>query len=62
LENGRPIPVFLLINKVDLLEDKENWEGRSEIEQFCKEQGFDRWFLTSAKEDIGVCYWNLDVN
>jgi hypothetical protein len=42
-----------LVNKIDLV-DAENWEGKSDIDDFCKTHGFTRWFLTSAKEDIGV--------
>jgi len=48
LPNGRIIPVVLLANKCDLT-DKS-----IDLNEFCKTYGFEKWFLTSAKEDIGI--------
>jgi len=49
LPDGRVIPVVLLANKCDLLSDKS-----IDLDDFCKTHGFEKWFLTSAKEDIGI--------
>lgn len=54
LENGKPIPVYLLINKIDLVQNKEAFDGHEDIDQFCKDHGFVGWYITSAKEDIGI--------
>jgi len=48
LPNGRVIPVILLANKCDLT------DKHIDLDEFCKKYGFDKWFLTSAKEDIGI--------
>jgi len=47
LPNGNVIPVVLLANKCDL-------STNVDLDQFCKDYGFVKWFLTSAKEDIGI--------
>lgn len=54
LENGKPIPVYLLINKIDLIPNKDTFDGHEDIDQFCKDHGFVGWFVTSAKDDIGI--------
>jgi len=48
LPNGKVIPVVLLANKCDLTDKQIN------LEDFCKQHGFEKCFLTSAKEDIGI--------
>eukprot|EP00732_Lithocolla_globosa_P006611 Lithocolla_globosa_v1_NODE_7787_length_900_cov_13.649704.p1 type:complete len:212 gc:universal NODE_7787_length_900_cov_13.649704:123-758(+) len=53
LNNGNPIPVVLLINKCDLVEEFHE-EKKRQIDLFCEKNGFDGWFLTSAKENIGM--------
>jgi len=49
-----PIPVILLANKVDLIQEDECW-GKTDIEmdEFCKECGFVAWYKISAKNDNG---------
>lgn len=49
LPNDSPIPVILLANKCDLSSDKS-----IDLSEFCRVNGFEKWFLTSAKEDIGI--------
>jgi len=51
LPNGEPIPVILLGNKCDLLQGKE---FAHDLDRFCSQHGFTKWFLTSAKEDIQI--------
>jgi len=53
-ENGKHIPVYLLVNKIDLVPSGSSWEGKAEIDTFCKEHGFRGYFETSAKENIGI--------
>jgi len=48
LPDGRVIPVVLLANKCDLT------DKTIDLDEFCKKFGFEKWFLTSAKEDIGI--------
>lgn len=48
LPDGRVIPVVLLANKCDLT------DKTIDLDEFCKTHGFEKWFLTSAKEDIGI--------
>jgi Ras-related protein Rab-32 len=48
LPSGKVIPVILLANKCDLSEQPLN------LDDFCKQHGFEKWFLTSAKEGIGI--------
>jgi len=48
LPNGNVIPVALLANKCDLTDKSVN------LSEFCKQYGFEKCFLTSAKEDIGI--------
>eukprot|EP01114_Cavostelium_apophysatum_P004817 TRINITY_DN1520_c0_g1_i1.p1 TRINITY_DN1520_c0_g1~~TRINITY_DN1520_c0_g1_i1.p1 ORF type:complete len:297 (+),score=76.99 TRINITY_DN1520_c0_g1_i1:229-1119(+) len=48
LPDGRVIPVVLLANKCDLIDKKVD------LDQFCETHGFQKWFLTSAKDDIGI--------
>lgn len=55
LPNGDPIPVILLANKIDLVEEGEGWGKTSaEMDQICKTEGYLAWFQTSAKENVGL--------
>jgi len=52
LPNGQPIPVILLANKCDLLQGAKY--QNVDLDKFCKEHGFAKWFFTSAKENIQI--------
>ncbi|KAM9005973.1 ras-related protein Rab-32 [Sarcophilus harrisii] len=52
LANGIPIPTVLLANKCD--QNKDNSHSPSQMDQFCKENGFTGWFETSAKDNINI--------
>ncbi|KAM4040488.1 ras-related protein Rab-32 [Anomaloglossus baeobatrachus] len=53
LPNGGPIPAILLANKSD--QKRENSaQSPSQIEHFCKENGFVTWFETSAKDNVNI--------
>eukprot|EP00758_Cryptobia_borreli_P001874 Tbor_TRINITY_DN2603_c12_g1::TRINITY_DN2603_c12_g1_i3::g.17913::m.17913/K07918/RAB32; Ras-related protein Rab-32 len=54
--NAKPIPCVLLVNKVDLLEDRKINEPEGKMDEFCLEHGFVGWFETSAKEDKNVAH------
>ncbi|CAG8629105.1 5087_t:CDS:2, partial [Scutellospora calospora] len=45
---GGPIPVVLLANKCDLIHED------IEISQYCKENGFIKWFKTSALNNQNI--------
>ncbi|KAK2166326.1 hypothetical protein LSH36_40g18030 [Paralvinella palmiformis] len=53
LPDGSPVPCILLANKCD-----QNKEGLvtsySQMDEYCKEQGFVAWYETSAKENINI--------
>lgn len=53
LDNGRPIPAVLLANKCDLMETKDK-DLESLLDTFCKDNNFQGWFKTSAKENINI--------
>ncbi len=46
-----PLPTILLRNKVDILSDDTSTEG---LDSYCKEHGFEGWFNTSAKTNVGI--------
>ena len=48
------IPVVLLANKIDLIENGEWGFTKQEMDMYCKKNGFVGWFETSAKELTGV--------
>lgn len=48
---GKNVPCVLLVNKCDL---GPNQKSKEEMEAFCKEHGFFKWFETSAKDDTNV--------
>lgn len=53
LPSGGPIPAILLANKCD--QKKENSvQSSSQLDHFCKENGFVAWFETSAKDNINI--------
>ncbi|XP_036621736.1 ras-related protein Rab-32 [Trichosurus vulpecula] len=52
LPNGVPIPTVLLANKCD--QNKDSGHSPSQMDQFCKENGFTGWFETSAKDNINI--------
>ncbi|KAG0230747.1 ras-related protein rab-32-like protein [Mortierella sp. GBAus27b] len=51
LPGGDPIPVVLLANKIDLQEQGLDSE---EMDRFCEENGFLKWFGTSAKDNSNI--------
>jgi len=53
LPDGRPIPVVLLANKVDLNKDGFT-KTPAEMEKYCEENGFAGWFETSAKDNLNI--------
>jgi len=53
LPNGDPVPCILLANKCD--QGKEGLVNSTpQMEEYCKDKGFLRWFETSAKENLGI--------
>ncbi|XP_007892687.1 ras-related protein Rab-32 [Callorhinchus milii] len=53
LPNGNPVPAVLLANKCDQKQEAMA-HNHSEMDQYCKENGFVGWFETSAKEDENI--------
>ncbi|KAF9113960.1 rab32, member RAS oncoprotein [Mortierella sp. AM989] len=53
LPGGEPIPVVLLANKVDL-QDEGSGLDPEQMEKFCEENGFLKWFGTSAKDNNNI--------
>ncbi|KAG0045626.1 rab32, member RAS oncoprotein [Gryganskiella cystojenkinii] len=51
---GGPIPTILLANKMDLHEDHSPGLNAAEMEKFCEEHGFLKWFGTSAKDNNNI--------
>ncbi|KAI7894717.1 P-loop containing nucleoside triphosphate hydrolase protein [Mucor mucedo] len=52
---GGQIPVILLANKTDLIADGHGQHANpTELDQFCKENGFLQWFETSAKDNNNI--------
>ncbi|ORX44275.1 P-loop containing nucleoside triphosphate hydrolase protein [Hesseltinella vesiculosa] len=52
---GGHIPVVLLANKSDLLQDGHGQAIQpQEMDKFCQEQGFAHWFETSAKDNTNI--------
>lgn len=51
LADGEPVPVVLLANKCDI----PGYSVQPEVvTRFCKEQGIQAWFLTSAKTNVNI--------
>lgn len=56
LADGGKIPVVLLANKSDLLDDLSSfYKTKDEMDAFCEEHGFHAWFFTSAKNN-----WHIE--
>ncbi|PAA53276.1 hypothetical protein BOX15_Mlig015190g5 [Macrostomum lignano] len=53
LPDGSPLPAILLANKCDLLSGERQLQ-LSEIETFCRENGFIGWTEVSAKEGVMI--------
>ncbi|CAG8638430.1 10328_t:CDS:2 [Dentiscutata erythropus] len=51
---GGPIPVVLLANKCDLNHEGPNTKTETDISQYCEEQGFTKWFKTSAVNNQNI--------
>ncbi|KAJ1528873.1 hypothetical protein ONE63_007243 [Megalurothrips usitatus] len=51
LADGEPVPVVLLANKCDIPGYSVQTEA---VNRFCKEQGIQGWFLTSAKNNVNI--------
>ncbi|KAI8887612.1 hypothetical protein K501DRAFT_211751 [Backusella circina FSU 941] len=52
---GGQIPVILLANKTDLIQEGHGQHvNPTEMDQFCKENGFLQWFETSAKDNSNI--------
>ncbi|KAF9582904.1 rab32, member RAS oncoprotein [Lunasporangiospora selenospora] len=54
LPDGEPIPVILLANKIDLQEEMSGPLDTEELDTFCDEHGFLKWFGTSAKNNSNI--------
>ncbi|UJR23928.1 hypothetical protein I4U23_026900 [Adineta vaga] len=53
LPDGNPVPCVLLANKCDLVE-QGLVNSAQDMDEFCREKGFAKWFETSAKENINI--------
>ncbi|CAO3694338.1 unnamed protein product [Rhizopus stolonifer] len=52
---GGQIPVILLANKTDLVQEGHGQHANPvELDNFCKENGFIQWFETSAKDNNNI--------
>ncbi|KAI8978589.1 P-loop containing nucleoside triphosphate hydrolase protein [Pilobolus umbonatus] len=52
---GGQIPVILLANKSDLIHEGHGQEiNPTELDEFCHENGFIKWFSTSAKDNNNI--------
>ncbi|KAF9903972.1 rab32, member RAS oncoprotein [Linnemannia zychae] len=54
LPDGQPIPVVLLANKMDLQDEASVGLDGEEMERFCEDNGFLKWFGTSAKDNRNI--------
>ncbi|KAF9397764.1 rab32, member RAS oncoprotein [Mortierella sp. AD011] len=54
LPGGEPIPVVLLANKTDLQDASSGGLDTEQMDQFCEENGFLKWFGTSAKDNSNI--------
>ncbi|CAF1035173.1 unnamed protein product [Adineta ricciae] len=53
LPNGDRIPCVLLANKCDLVRD-DLADNAQQMNDYCQEKGFIKWFETSAKDNINI--------
>ncbi|KAG0307932.1 rab32, member RAS oncoprotein [Dissophora globulifera] len=51
---GGPIHTILLANKIDLQENGNGSPNAEEMDLFCQEHGFLKWFATSAKDNSNI--------
>ncbi|CEP08228.1 hypothetical protein [Parasitella parasitica] len=52
---GGQIPVILLANKSDLIQEGHGQHvNPTELDQFCQDNGFIKWFETSAKDNTNI--------
>ena len=55
LADGSPVPVFLLANKCDTIEDQDEFEQKRVLfDKYVSEKGFDGWYETSAKDNVNI--------
>jgi Ras-related protein Rab-32 len=54
LSDGSRIPSILLANKCDQLKNGVPAYDDRFMNDYCQQQGFDSWFLTSAKDNINI--------
>lgn len=57
-------PVILLVNKIDLLDEKDRSNLGFDYEVFCKENRFHSWFAVSSKDDKGIqqaCFAMINI-
>jgi small GTP-binding protein len=53
--DNNPIPVILLANKYDLIEEEDEWDKlKGIIDTFCTRHDFVAWFETSAKDGLNI--------
>ncbi|KAF9363343.1 rab32, member RAS oncoprotein [Mortierella sp. NVP85] len=51
---GGPIHTILLANKADLQENPSSGMTAAELDRFCQENGFLKWYRTSAKDNKNI--------
>jgi len=54
LPDESPIPVVLLANKCDMPDRDPSLRSKPKMNDFVKENGFEGWFETSAKENLNI--------
>ena len=55
LADGSCVPCFLLANKCDTIENREDFEKKRPLfDKFVEEKGFSGWFETSAKDNVNI--------
>jgi len=54
LPDESPIPVVLLANKSDMPDRDPSLRNKAKMNDFVKENGFEGWFETSAKENLNI--------
>lgn len=53
-DSGGPLPAILLANKCDLLQQWDREKMAPSLDDFCKDNRFEGWFETSAKDNINI--------
>ena len=55
LVDGEKIPVILVQNKIDLIENRENFENiEKETKNLCDANDFEKYFMASVKQNVNV--------